>query len=146
MSLVDSIVKSLALRWLKGKVNDLRKQGTVTTLGKVFKFLEGWKLMIGVAILFSAKVYDAMHNGHSGDIIGSLLSVLGWIPGAQSGFTPEGITVAAASGVALVGFIMKLYTAQKQYRAGSSVSGLLSTEGYVASAIQDATKSVEEKK
>jgi hypothetical protein len=40
--------------------------------------------------------------------------------------------------VALIGFLAKLAKAQKQLKAGSSVSGLLSEEGYISTAVAKA--------
>lgn len=141
MGLKDKVVRALALRWLRGKLNALRGKEKETQMGKVLKFLDGWKLVIGVVVLFGAKVWDGAHNGHAGDFIGNILNVLGWLPGPQSGFTPEGMAVAAASALALWGFVHKLVKAGQQIRAGASVSGSLSTEGYLAQAVSDAVKS-----
>jgi hypothetical protein len=138
--LKDAIVRKLALRWLHGKADDLRGKDKESTMGKVLKFLDGWKLVIGVIVLFGVKVFDAANNGHTGDVIGSVLSALGWLPGAQSGFTVEGITVAAASGLAVWGFIMKLVKAQQQLKAGAPVHALLSEQGYVTKYVADAVK------
>ena len=97
MSLKDKIVRTLALRWLRGKLNALRGKERETNMGKALKFLEGWKLLIGITILFLAKVYDGASNGHAGNIVGNVLSIFGWMPGPQSGFTFEGVTVAASA-------------------------------------------------
>ena len=141
MSLKDKIVRTLALRWLRGKLNALRGKERETNMGKALKFLEGWKLLIGITILFLAKVYDGASNGHAGNIVGNVLSIFGWMPGPQSGFTFEGVTVAAASALTLVGYFAKLWRAQQQVRAGSSLVGSLATEGYLAKAVSDAVKS-----
>ena len=107
---------------------------------KVLKALEGWKLVIGVAVIFASKVYDGMSNGHSGDIVGNVLSILGWLPGAESGFTAQSVAVAAASAMAVWGFVAKLVRAQRQLKAGSSPAGLLSAEGYVAQYVAEKAK------
>lgn len=130
---LDKLKRWAIVKFLKHEVGQLRKEGNVSTASKVLKFLDGWKLMIGVAILFASKVFDALSNGHSGAPIAAILSVLGWLP---SSIDAGSITVAAASAVALWGFISKLYKAQQQSKAGTSASGLLSTEGYVNKYIQ----------
>lgn len=138
MSLKDKVVKALAVRWVRGKVKALRGKEKESSMGKVLRFLDGWKLVIGVAIIFACKVWDGMNNGHAGDMVGNVLSILGWMPGPQSGFTTEGMTVAAASAIALWGFFAKFYKAAQQVKAGSSVAGALSTEGYVSKYVSDA--------
>lgn len=125
---LDKLKVWFIVKILRREIGNLRKEGNVSTASKVLKFLDGWKLMIGVAVLFGSKVFDAMHNGHSGDIVGSILSVLGWLP---TTIDAQAIGVAAAGGLTLWGFFAKLYKAQKQLQAGTSASGLLSTEGYV---------------
>lgn len=134
MSLKDKIVRKLALRWARGKVKDLRGKDRETTMGKVLKALDGWKLLLGVLALFAVQVYDQTQNGHAGDIVGAVLTVLGWMP---AGFDLTLLPHAAASAVAVWGFIHKLVKAQKQVRAGSSVAGALGTEGYVAIADEE---------
>ena len=81
-------------------------------LKKVYDFLKGYRLMIGVAIIFGAKVWDGMNNGHAGDIVGNVLSILGWLP-TDGGATIGGIAAAAGSAVALFGFWAKVYLAQR---------------------------------
>jgi hypothetical protein len=136
VSLKDKVVKALAIRWARGKVKDLRGKEKETTMGKVLQFLDGWKLVIGVVGLFGVNVWDAYHNGHAGQIVGSILVTLGWLPPGE--WTGEAMTKAALAGVALWGFFSKLYKAQAQVRAGSSISGALSTEGYVSKYVSDA--------
>jgi hypothetical protein len=134
-SLKKKIVRKLALRWARGKVKKLRGKD------KELKFIDGWKLTIGVVLIFGSKVYDQLANGHAGDIVGSVVNVLGWNPEAFGG--PE-IAAAAGGAAALIGFAHKLYKAQKQARAGAPVSGLLSTDGYVAERIEEVIGSEEE--
>jgi len=95
-------------------------------LKKVLTFLDGWKLLVGVAVVFVVKVYDNFHETHFGDMAGSLLAVFGW-DSDGSGFAAE----AAGPAIVLIGVAGKLWKAQKQIRAGSGVAGALSTEGYV---------------
>lgn len=130
---LDRLKAWLTIKVIRHELKDLRKEGNMSTASKVLKFLDGWKLVIGVAVLFGSKVFDSLNNGHSGEPIAAVLSVLGWLP---STIDAGSITVAAASAVALWGFISKLYKAQQQSKAGTSASGLLSTEGYVNKYIQ----------
>ena len=133
-SLKDKIVRKLALRWARGKVKNLRGKDKETRMGRVLKFIDGWKLTIGVVLVFAAKVYDQLANGHAGDIVGSVIGVLGWNPEAFGG--PE-IAAAAGGAVALIGFAHKLIKARKQLKAGADVSDLLTTNGYVAERIEE---------
>jgi hypothetical protein len=144
MGLKDKVVRALALRWLRGEVKDLRGKEKETTMGKVLKFLDGWKLVIAVVVLFATRVYDAANNGHTGDIVGAFLAALGWAPPA--GFiSPEAMTTAAAGALALWGVVHKVIKATQQVQAGSSVAGSLTTEGYIAKYVADvqAGKAVE---
>lgn len=127
--LTDKIVRALALRWLRGKVND--KEGA---LGKALKLLDGWKLMIGVVLLFAVAVYDQMQNGHAGDLLGAVLTILGWMPAAD---WLTQIKEAAPAGVILVGFLARLVKAWRQARAGATATELLTTEGYVKQSIAE---------
>lgn len=108
----------------------------MSSAAKLLRLLDGWKLVIGVVVLFVSKVFDALNNGHSGDLVGSILSALGWLPTGY-GFDAQSIAVASASALALWGFVSKMIKAQKQLRAGTSIAGLLSTEGYVSQYIKD---------
>jgi hypothetical protein len=150
MGLKDTIVRKLAFRYLRGKYKDLRGKDRNTNMGKILdvvlkvkKALEGWKLVIGVAIYFGSKVYDAYHNGHTGDIVGSVLTVLNWMPSAEalSGLpSATGVAAAIGSAIALVGVFGKLIRAQKQLNAGAKPSELLSPEGYVKQIVSDSWK------
>jgi len=136
VGLKDKIVKALARRWARGKLEALRGKDKETSMGKVLRFLDGWKLVIAVVVLFGVKVYDSLNNGHAGDIVGAVLTVLGWMPSGD--FTGEGMTQAVAGGVAVWAIIHKVIKAQRQVKAGSSVAGALSTEGYVSEYVADA--------
>jgi hypothetical protein len=135
MGLKDKVVRALALRWLRGKLKDLRGKDKETGMGKVLKFLDGWKLVIGVVALLGVKLWDAAHNGHAGDIVGAILSVLGWMPAAD--YSTE-IARAVPGLLVIWGLVHKLIKAQQQVKAGSSVAGALSTEGYITKYVSDA--------
>jgi hypothetical protein len=139
MGLQDKIVRMLALRWLRGKAKDLRSKDKETSMGKALKFFEGWRLLIAVAGLFLVNVWDAYHNGHTGQFISSVLVTLNWLPPGE--WTGEAMSKAVLGAVALFGFSAKLWKAQKQLRAGSPLVGLLSEQGFVASAVVEAAKS-----
>jgi len=97
---------------------------------KVLTALEGWKLTIGVVALFIVGVYDQMHGGHATTLVTGVLQALGWIPEGGE-WTGDAIAKASSSAAVLLGIGGRLYKAQKQIRAGSSVAGALSTEGYL---------------
>lgn len=143
MGLKDKIVRKLALRWLAGKIKALRGKDRETGMGKVLRFLDGWKLVIGVVILIAVKVYDGMNNGHAGDMVGLILTLIGWNPSASLGID---FGQAAGAVMVLIGLGHKVFKAQKQIRAGSSVSGALGEEGFVASAVYKVTESREQAK
>jgi hypothetical protein len=135
VGLKDNIIRALALRWARGKIKDLRGKEQETGMGKVLKFLDGWKLVIGVVILIAVKVWDGLHNGHAGDMAGLVLTMLGWNPSAALGID---FAQAAGAITVLVGIGHKVVKAQAQIRAGSTVEGALSTEGFVQKYIADA--------
>lgn len=132
MSLKDKIVSAIATRWARVKVKALRGEEKETGMGKVLKFLDGWKLVIGVLLLTAVKVYDGLNNGHAGKPIEMVLTLLGWNPAADLGVD---FGQAAAAITIIIGIGAKVAKAQKQAKAGSSVPGLLSTEGFVAEAV-----------
>jgi hypothetical protein len=131
VSLKDRVVRALALRWLRGKVAHLRGDERETTMGKVLRALDGWKLVIGVLLVFGVSVYDQTQNGHAGNLLGAILAVLGWAPAAD---WLAQIKEAGPAAVVLIGFLHKLWKAGVQKRAGAAASQLLSTEGYVKAA------------
>ncbi len=136
--LKDKVVRALALRWLRGKVGSLRGKDKDTTMGKVLKFLDGWKLVIAVVALAGVNAWDQAHNGHAGNVVAIILSLLGYTPGA------DWLVVArdlGTHGLAVVAIIHKVVKAQQQVKAGSSVSGALSTEGFVQKYVHDAVVS-----
>lgn len=128
LGITDKIIRALALRWLRGKLEDLRGGLKETGMGKVLKFLDGWKLVIGVLLMFGAKIWDAYHNGHTGDFVGSVLTTLGW--GLPGDWTGSEIALAAGGVVSVWGFIHKLIKAGQQIRAGAKAAEVLSAEGY----------------
>lgn len=101
----------------------------------VWTFLDGWKLPIGVIALLGAKTWDGLHNGHAGDVVGLLLTYFGWSPGVDVDYAQ-----AASAVIILLGIGHKVVKAKRQRKAGSSVSGLLSTEGAVQEYIDKAQK------
>jgi len=137
MGLKDKVVRALALRWLRGKINDLRSKDKETGMGKLLKALDGWKLVIGVVVLIAVKVYDGLNNGHAGDIVGLVLTMLGWNPSASLGID---FAQAAGAVTVIIGIAHKVVKAQQQVRAGASLAGTLSTEGYVQKYVADAQK------
>lgn len=137
MSLKDKIVRTLALRWLRGKTKDLRGKDRETGMGKFLKFIDGWKLVIFTLVLFASRIYDASHNGHTGDIVGAIFAALGMTPEVAV-LDPVALGAAVTGALAIWGVFSRVYKAQKQLRAGSSVAGLLSTEGFVSAAVAKA--------
>ena len=135
MGLMDKIVRALALRWARGKIGHLRSDQRETTMGKVLKFVDGWKLVIAVLAIAGASAWDMAHNGHAGDVAGIVLALLGYTPGAEWSVLARDL---ATHGLAIVALVHKVIKAQQQVRAGSSVSGSLSAEGYVSKAVADA--------
>jgi hypothetical protein len=134
MAVVNKIKRWLMTKIVKREVSALRGSKKGTAMGKVLKYLDGWKLMIGVAILAGTKAWDMAHNGHSGDIAGVILTLLGWTPNAEW----SGLAVQMAGPIMiLIGTVSKLFKAQKQFRSGTSIAGLLSTEGYVTQYVAD---------
>lgn len=104
-------------------------------LKKVLTFLDGWKLFIGVGLLVGAKTWDGLHNGHAGDALGLVLAMLGWTPDVGLDYAQ-----LAAAVTILVGAAHKVVKAGAQIKAGSSISGLLSTEGAVQQYIDKAQR------
>lgn len=123
----DGIRRVIALHELKGWVGDVRAGKKGADMKKLLTALDGYKLLLGVVIVFGVKVYDGTKGTHYGDLVGSVLSVFGWDSPDAGSFATEAVGPA----LVLVGVIGKVYKAQKQIRAGSSVAGALSTEGYV---------------
>lgn len=137
MGLKDKVVKALAIRWVRGKLKALRGKDKETGMGKALRYLDGWKLFIVVIVLFGSRLYDAAHNGHTGDIVGAVFAALGWSPAAAA-LDPVALGAAATGALAIWGVFSRAWKAQAQLRAGSSVAGLLSTEGYVSKYVADA--------
>lgn len=132
MSLKDKIVKALALRYARGKIADLRGKDQETTMGRILKALDGWKLVIGVVVLIAVKTWDGLHNGHAGDAVGLILTMLGWNPSADLGID---FGQAAGAVMVLVGLAHKVVKAQKQVKAGATLSETLTTEGVIKQAL-----------
>lgn len=126
-----NIIEKKLIAWrVKNFIKNARGKDMQSTVGKILKFLDGWKLVIGVVILAGTKTWDMAHNGHTGDYIGIVLNLLGWSPSGDWGTVALD---AAGPIMILVGIVGKLVKAQQQLRAGTPVSGLLSTQGYVNS-------------
>lgn len=134
MGLKSRLGRALALRALRGKVKALRGKEAMTPMGKALKLLDGWKLLIGAVTLIAVKTYDAYHNGHTGDIVGSVLAVMGWLP---VGDLTADIGRAVPGLLVVWGVLSKLWKAQMQSRAGASASELLSTEGFVKALVAE---------
>ena len=97
-------------------------------MGKLLKFLDGWKLVIGVVILAAVKVYDGMNNGHAGDMVGMVLTLLGYNPSASLGID---FGQLAGAVTILIGIGHKVVKAQQQARAGATGAELLSPAGFI---------------
>jgi hypothetical protein len=136
VGLKDTIVRALALRWAQSKVKDLRGKDSLTVPGKILKFLDGWKLVIGVLVLLAVHIYDASTGSHSANLTTSILNVIGWAPGSD---WLQAIGQATGAVMILVGLISKFVKAVQQARAGSSLAGLLTTEGYISKYVADVT-------
>lgn len=136
MGLKDSIVRALAIRFARGKIKDLRGKDKDTTMGKILKAVDGWKLVIAVLALAGVQAWDMAHNGHAGDYVGIVLTLFGWTPGAEWSEIAKGL---ATHGLAVVAILHKLYKAHRQINAGSSVAGALTNEGHVAAFVEQAT-------
>ena len=132
MSLMDKLVRKLALKWLSSRIARLRKDGG--SVGKILKALDGWKLVIAFVALVGVKAWDAANNGHAGDLVGVFLAMLGWAPPE---WTAAAAGEAAASLLGLVAIIHKVYKAHLQARAGATASELLSVRGYAKEAIAE---------
>jgi hypothetical protein len=133
---LSKLKRWLIVRFIKDRVDNLRGKGKETGMGKVLKFFDGWKLVIATLAIFGSRVYDAFHNGHTGDIVGSVLAAMGWAP-PDGLVSPQAIGGAVTGALALWAVIHKVMVAQAQIRAGSSVAGALTTEGYVSKYIKD---------
>lgn len=134
--MLSKLKKWLTIKLVKHEVDSLRGSKKETTMGKVLKVLDGWKLVIAMLLIFGSRVYDAAHNGHTGDIIGSILAAMGWAPAGDLA-SPQALGGAVTGALALWAIVSKVVKAQKQYSAGSSIKGLLSTEGYVSQYLRD---------
>jgi hypothetical protein len=99
---------------------------------KFLTVLDGWKLLIGVVITILVGVYDHATGHKTSDIVGTLLTLLGYNP-LQNGVDGSAIGSAVGALAVLAGLIGKFWKAQQQIRAGSSVAGALSAEGYAVS-------------
>jgi hypothetical protein len=137
MGLKDKIVKAFALRYAKAKIKDLRGKDKDSQMGKALKYLEGYKLILAVIGLAVARAWDMQHNGHAGDTLGIVLSLLGWTPGADWSILARDIGTHV---LAIAAIAHKLYTANQQMKAGATLGQTLSSEGYVVKAIADATE------
>lgn len=92
---------------------------------KILTALQGWKLVIGVLVVFGVKVYDGLHGTRYAGLTDVLLGVFGWTP---TGLDP---TEAVGPAIVLIGIAGKLIRAHQQIKAGSSLSGALGTEGHL---------------
>lgn len=102
----------------------------------VWQFLDGWKLVGAVVALAGVKVYDAMNGTHLATFAQAILIAMGIDP---SGLGVDfGQLVPAL--MIVVGVTHKLVKAQRQRAAGSSFTGLLTTEGAVQEYIDKAQK------
>ncbi len=135
MSLKDRVVRALALRWMRAKVKALRGKEKETMMGKVLKFLDGWKLVLAVVAIAGAKAWDMSNNGHAGDDVGIVLQILGYTPGAEWGTLARDM---GAHMLALAAILHKLVKAQQQAKSGATATELLSAPGYAKKYINDA--------
>lgn len=126
------VKRKIFLILFKRQVKEWRSNMKLKGLWKV---LDGYKLMLGVGGLFLVGVWDAMTNGHAGDIVGAILTALNWLPPADGEWSGEAVSKAAFSFVAVVGFFAKLWKANRQLKAGASLTQTLSTEGFVKQGI-----------
>jgi len=134
MGLKDKIVKALALRYARGKIAGLRGKDQETTMGRILKALDGYKLLIAVVGIAAAKAWDMQHNGHAGDALGIVLALLGYTPSAEWATLGRDIGL---HGLAIVAALHKVYKANRQMKAGATLGEALTTEGVIKQALSE---------
>lgn len=129
MSLFDKLAQKLALRWLKGKVETARKEGS-----GLMKALDGWKSLIVVVGFIGASLVALVTGQDVGALLTPLFQAIGWGAAEDISRAKTFATIVAPLLLAVWAAGSRLWKAVKQYRAGASPGELLSTEGYVKQA------------
>jgi hypothetical protein len=130
VKLKDKAVQWFALRWLKGKAGESRKEGGI------MKFLDGWKSLILVLGFIAAGIYGLATGSDVTMLVKGVFGALGW-----DGTSINGATTIATVVVPLLWALWaagsKLYKVYKQLKAGAKPSELLSDEGHIKAFLKD---------
>lgn len=129
MNLFDKLAQKLALRWLKGKADKARKEGSA-----VLKALDGWKSLIVVLGFIGSSLYALVSGQDVSGLVGAVLASAGWVDPTLIERAKGFATVVAPLVLAIWAAASRLRKAVTQYRAGAKPSELLGTEGYVKQA------------
>lgn len=134
MKLMDRAVRSLALHWLKRRVDKARKEGSV-----MLRAIDGWKSFIVVMGFIATTIYGLIAGHDVSSLVQSILGALGWADADLIERAKVLATVVAPLLIAIWAAGSRLLKAVRQWRAGASASELLSTQGYVKQALDDGT-------
>jgi hypothetical protein len=137
VGLTDRIVRALALRWLRGRVDAARKRGS-----SVLRFLDGQKRLI-VVLGFIVSGFVALLTGQDvGQWLDLLLRALGWQDAAIIADAKELATQIVPLLFAIWAAAHALWGMWKQHKAGARASELGSPVGVIRAAVADGTVKV----
>jgi hypothetical protein len=128
----DAIILSLGLKWLRGKIESLRKEG-----GAVGKFLDGNKNRLSVAIMVAAVFVGLLTGTDYKTIAQGLIAAVG---GTDTEALWATVTVVCGHlwGVYLV--FDSWRKARAQVKAGAALSEVNSPKGIIMAEVDKATK------
>jgi hypothetical protein len=126
VSLKDKVVRALALRWVRGKVERARKEGNA-----VMKLLDGNKRLIFVLVWLVGAVVQLFTGHDFSQIIGLVGGAIGWADPATLKLAQEAATFWAPLIFGLIAAGHATWKGWTQWKAGARVLEINSLEGYV---------------
>jgi hypothetical protein len=129
MKILDKVVQKLVLRWLRGKAERLRKEGSA-----VMKILDGNKRLLFVLAFVAVQLLSLVTGTDYSGMVDSVIKstgladpdVAGWARGIAVFLAPLLLAAWAA--------LHALWKGYKQIKAGATLTEVNSLEGYVKQA------------
>lgn len=129
MSLFDKLAQKLALRWVRGKVDKFRKEGSTVT-----KLLDGNKRLIVCVVFVLAGVLKMLTGYDVSQVLGMMLPAVGWSDRETMDYAVQVATFFVPLLVAAIAAGHGMWKGWRQIKAGATLTEVNSLPGYVKQA------------
>lgn len=129
MRLIDRVGQKLALRWLRGKADKARKEGS-----GLMKILDGQKRLIVCMVFVLAGVLKMLTGYDVAQILDMLLPAMGWSDRETADYAVQAATFFVPLVFTAIAAGHSIWKGWKQLKAGATLTEVNSLPGYVKQA------------